>query len=226
MINHDQGLGGSTPQFNTGGRSPSVKPLLHSYREQALILQKYVMPGFGAMEAGTVMAKYSDMMVPYVPATISTDDVGRVFLAADAGGAAIALVPNKYGSRFEVGQELAAQDTASTDLGAVVSIEVDATPGITKITVTNNFPASATTANNVNIFHKTKATTPFSEAAGVMDIAVTTGEYVEGGPEAQGAQVSYIISNAIFYDNALVGMDTAAATSLGVTVDSPYAIMK
>lgn len=226
MIYDSQGLGGSSPQFNVGGRSAKVKPIYHSYVEQALIIHKHVMPGFGDLQAGTVMAKYGDQLVPYVPAAIATTDVGRVFLVQDAASGTTAYILNKYSSRFAVGQTLAAQDTASTDLGAITAIDIDDLPGLTKITVTNAFPASGTVANSVNIFHKTKTSSPYSAAAYIMDQAVSTGEYVEGGPDAVGAETSVVVSNAVLYASALVGLDSAAATSVGATTDTPYVIIK
>jgi len=227
MINSTQGLGGSTPQFNTGGRSPKLKPLYHSYVEQALILEKFVMPGFGDLQAGTVMAKYSDKFVPYVPVAVATSDVGRVFITNDAAAAKIAYMPNRYASRFAVGETLVCKtDDDVTDQGAITAIDIDDIPGMTKVTVTTNFTANATVAKSANLYHKTATGSPFSTAVGIIDTAVTTGEYVEGGVAAQGAQVSYVVSNAILYLDALVGLDSAAITALGVVSDSPYVIVK
>lgn len=217
------GLGGSTPQFNQSGRPVPVQPLFHSYREQALIIDKTVLPGFGALPMGTVMAKVGQHIAPYTPVTISADDVSRAFVAADITTAAVAVVPDAYALRFEVGQEVIAADTdGATDGGAITDIDPDYAPGLTAVTFTNN--VTITVAKSGNIYHKAGTTGNFSDAAYILDQVVNTGmaEY----PVPAGANTSVVVSNAVLYASACIGLDSAAQTSLGVVVDGKFAILK
>jgi len=218
------GLGGSTPQFNQSGRSPGLQPLYHSYVEQALILDGTILPGFGVLKQGTVMATYGEYLVPCTPTTISALDVSRAFLVAGVTAAAELLVTNEAALKFKVGHVVVVSDTDNTytDCGAITAIDKDVTPGITKITVTN--VVTATVAKLANVYHKAGTTGKFSTATCIIDQSVDTGgaEY----PTPAGANVSVLFSNAVLYTTALTGMDAAAITALGVVVKGQYTILK
>jgi hypothetical protein len=131
---------------------------------------------------------------------------------------------NAAALKFKVGHVVACSDTDDTytDGGAITAMVVDALPGLTKVTVTNVI--TATVAKSANIYHKTLANGKFSAATCLIDQAVDTGSVAFPAPA--GANVSILLSNAVLYTNALVGMDAAAITSLGVVSRGKYTILK
>ncbi len=223
-MNQTTGLGGSTAQFNLSGRSPAILPFYHSYVEQALIVDATILPGFGDLKQGTVMADLGEYIVPYVPTVIGVTDSGRSFLAADVTAAKDLFMPNVAALKFDVGQSVVVSDTDDTytDGGAITAIVVDSVPGLTKVTVTNNI--TATVAKSANAYHKAGAAGKFSDATCVIDQSVSTGD--SAFPTPAGANVSIVLSNAVVYTNALVGMDAAAISSLGVVSRGKYTILK
>lgn len=218
------GQGGSTAQFNTGGMVPGVKALFHSPREIALIKDKTIKPGFGVVKAGTVMAvdTLSGDLVPCANTLVTQADAGRVYLAGSVTAAAIVLVPLAQSYRFAVGDVVVIGDNvpAYTDGGAITAIDRETYPGLAEITFTNN--ATATMANEANIYHKAGAAGKYSDAVWINDQDVFTGD----DAQAAGANTSVVISNAVLYLNALIGYDAAAATALGGVTDGAHVILK
>ena len=223
-MNQPYGLGGSTPQFNASGRTPGIAPLFYSYREQALILPATILGGFGPLKAGTVMATYGEYAVPYIPTTIALTDVGRSFLAANVTAGTDLYMTNAAALKFKVGQTICSSDSDNTytDGGPITAIVVDAIPGLTKVTVTNDI--TATVAKLANVYHKTLTNGKFSAATCIIDQAVDTGS--SDYPAPAGANVSIVLSNAVLYTNALVGMDAAAITALGAVSRGKFTILK
>ncbi len=218
------GLGGSTPQINAGAMQPGQKALFHSLRDIALIKDKTIRAGFGVVKAGTVMAvddKTSDL-VPVAPTAVSIDDTQRVFLLASVSVAAVVYVPLEKSYRFAVGDTVIIGDNtpAYTDGGAITAIDRTTYADMAEITFTNN--ATATLANQANIYHKAGSSGRYSTAVWINDQDVFTGE----GEDAAGANTSVVISNAILYSAALIGHDSASATSLGTTTDGEHVILK
>ena len=224
-MNTINGLGGSTPQFNQPVRAARVQALYHSYPEQALILDATILGGFGVLAQGTVMADMGNYIVPYTPTIIAATDVSRAFLTANVSAAKDLFVTNASAAKFKVGQSVVASDTDNTytDGGAITAIVVDATPGITKITVTNNI--TATVAKSGNIYHKAGSDGKFSLATCIIDQAVDTGS-AASVVASLGANVSIVLSNAVLYTSAVVGLDAAAKTALGVVTRGKYTILK
>lgn len=218
------GMGGSTPQYNAGGMVPGQKALFHSLREIALIKDKTIKPGFGLVRAGTVMAvdTLSGDLVPCAPTAVSQSDVGRTYLAGSITAAAVCLVPINESYRFAVGDVVIIADNvpAYTDGGAITAIDRESYPGLAEITFTN--VATATMANEANIYHKAGAAGKFSDAVWINDQDVTTGD----DADAKGANTSVVISNAILYAGALLGHDAAAASALGTVEDGAHVILK
>lgn len=73
---NDYRLGGSIPQMNRGGETPGIKPLFYSRRESALLLDKTLKAGYGALQAGTVMSlcDATDLLVPYAEADANANN--------------------------------------------------------------------------------------------------------------------------------------------------------
>lgn len=217
------GLGGSTPQFNTHGRVPGAKALFFSLREQALIKDKTIKPGYGMLTAGTIMAtETGGDLVPYCPVSVDYEDKGRAFLLQDVAAAAVLYMSIDDSWRFAVGDTLIVTDSAgtTTDGGAITAIDRDTYPNMATVTVTNNI--TATTANKASAHLDAGTAGNHSDATWILDQDVFTGT----GEEAKGANASVVISNAILYLSALVGYDATAATSLGMVTDGPHVILK
>lgn len=102
--------GGSTPQMWRGPEGVGSKPLFHSVRDIALIIDKTVNPGFGVLKAGTVMAEcaYNGNLIPYPSASANNNDTkAKAYLIAQPADNATDLfvtVPDSY--KFTVGASL------------------------------------------------------------------------------------------------------------------------
>lgn len=115
--------------------------------------------------------------------------------------------------------------TAAEDLGAITAIDrtaVNTTQA--KITFTTNITTygNFTTARSANVYVKSAGSSPFAEAAYILDKDIDTGE----GGNAAGAITSVVCNNAILYEASLVGYDSAAKTDLGTIEDGRFVILK
>lgn len=230
----EMGLGGSTPQVNHGGEYPGQKRLFFSLREIALIKDKAVHKGYGVLKAGQIMAvdPATATLVPYVPTTTPAHKeqrTGNVFLVADqVNGSAICYVAKGEAAKFTVGQSLIlVNDNSGTavlhDGGAITAIDTTTFPHMDKITFTTaTSVATFTVARFANIYVKTHASTPFTNAVYVLDKDIFTGT----GADAKGASTSVVISNAILYTASLIDFDTAAATDMSTITDGAHTIFK
>ena len=109
-IRSDARLGGSMPQHNRVPFGPGIKPLFHSVRDIALILDKTVKAGYGVIKSGTVMAVCSitGNLYPY-PETLagSNNTNAKAYLTANPGdGAVFCNVGIEDSYKFQVGDEL------------------------------------------------------------------------------------------------------------------------
>lgn len=230
----EMGLGGSTPQVNHGGEYPGQKRLFYSLREIALIKDKAVHKGYGAIKAGQIMAvdTATATLVPYVPTTTPAHKeqrTGNVFLVADIPNpATVCYVAKGEAAKFTVGQDLIlVNDNSDTpvihDGGAITAIDTTTFPHMDKITFTTQVAVTTfTVARFANIYVKTHASTPFTNAVYVLDKDIFTGT----GADAKGANTSVVISNAILYTASLIDFDTAAATDMGTVTDGAHTIFK
>ena len=222
------GLGGSIPQLNRSGQTPGTKPLFHSVRDIALIIDKTCKAGYGYLRAGTIMCinTADEDLVPY-PEADEDVNVGnaKAYLTVDSGSAnATVEVTNEESYKFAVGDSLILNDDTTTaeDLGAIVSI-VPGTNGIAVITVTDDIGATSfTTARDAYVTCKSDTSAGFTKAAYILDQDVNTGI----GEDALGAITSVVISNAVLYSASMVNSDSAARTDLGTVSDGRFLILK
>lgn len=222
------GLGGSIPQLNRSGQTPGIKPLFHSVRDIALIIDKTCKAGYGYLRAGTIMCinTADEDLVPY-PEADEDVNVGnaKAYLTVDSGSAnATVEVTNEESYKFAVGDSLIINDDTTTaeDLGAIVSI-VPGTNGIAVITVTDDIGATSfTTARDAYVTCKSDTSAGFTKAAYILDQDVNTGI----GEDALGAITSVVISNAVLYSASMVNSDSAARTDLGTVSDGRFLILK
>jgi hypothetical protein len=90
--------------------SLGIKPLFHSVRDIALILDKTVQAGYGVLKAGTVMAEaaYNSKLVPYPQAAANLNDTNAkaYLLSAPADSATDLYVSLEDSYKFEIGHSL------------------------------------------------------------------------------------------------------------------------
>lgn len=224
---------GSIPQQNTFPDTLGQQALFHSEREIALILDKTVKGGYGALALGTIMAANSadGKLVPYpeLLATSNTNNAKAYLVQNAVTATAIVYCNLEDAGKFVVGDSLIIdcdQAVDAQDLGAIVSIELNANDSRYIITATDNLSDAEgdfTTVNSVCIYCKGgDVAAPFSQAEYILDKDVDTGT----GTTALGALTSVVLSNAILYELVLVGLDAAAKTDLGITSDGRFAVLK
>lgn len=227
----------SIPQMTRYPETPGLKPLFHSVRDIALIIDKTIQAGYGYLKAGTVMAinlstlggGAQDKLVPYVP--ISTG----VVLGADSAIGVAPVVQNctaghvfvslEDAYKFEVGDELYLDndsDEGPTSCGAITAIDVTTSTLFADITTVTAFShGNYTVAKKAYAHITTGVSGEYTTAAYILDADIDTGY----GVEAKGALASVVVSNAILYKNNMTNLTAAAIASLGV-VDGRFFILK
>ena len=109
-ISRNAGIGGSMPQQTRMPDQPGGKPLFHSVREIALILDKTFKAGYGVLKIGTLMSECSitGNLYPYPQADADINDTNaKAYLVASAGSSATVLyvgIEDSY--KFNVADEL------------------------------------------------------------------------------------------------------------------------
>ena len=190
---------------------------------KALIVPVQVSKGYGVLKPGMVMAKNvsaaggKNEMVPYNPTTISTNDPGRTFVTQDVGDGATELyVKLELSYRFRVGDDIIikADSQSAQNLGAITDIDRTSSDIEAKITITSAVSGAAMTmaAHACLTVEAGDSSNAYSDAFGVLVSGVDTGE----GENAAGASVGMYVKNCVFYAGAMINMDTAAKTDLGV----------
>jgi hypothetical protein len=226
------------PQMNRYPEIPGIKPLFHSVRDIALILDKTVQGGYGYLKSGTVMAVNASAaggkgkLVPYVPyahdVAFGADSAIGIAPCVKDGISSHVYTSINDSYMFEVGDELALQnvqnDLSPVTSGAIISFDRTTSPLWADITVT-----TAYTATEITIAHQAYArlvtgsggelTTPVY----ILDKDIDTGY----GSEALGALTSVVVSNCVLYKNSLINLTAEAIAALtGSFVDGRFFIMK
>lgn len=228
------GIRSSIPQMNRYPEGPGIKPLFHSVRDIALILDKTCQAGYGYLKAGTVMAvNCSDAggvgkLVPYVPISTSVvlgaiSALGVVPVVADCtSGHVFVGIDDSY--MFEVGDDLYLDnddDEGPTKAAAITAIDRTTSAIMADITTTAFSHGNYTVAKKAYAYVQTQESDPYTLAAYVLDKDVDTGY----GELAAGALTSVVVSNCILYKNSMINLTAAAITALG-SVDGRFLIMK
>lgn len=225
------------PQMNRYPEVPGIKPLFHSVRDIALILDKTVQAGYGYLKSGTVMAINASAaggkgkLVPYVPyahdIALGADSAIGIAPFVKDGLTSHVYVSINDSYMFEVGDELALSnvenDLSPVTTGAIISIDRTTSPLWADITVTTAYTATEITLAHQAFAHiVTGSGGELTTAAYILDKDIDTGY----GPEALGALTSVVVSNCVLYKNSLINMTTEAIASLGGIVDGRFFIMK
>jgi hypothetical protein len=224
----------STPQMNRYPEIPGIKPLFHSVRDIALIIDKTVQGGYGYLKAGTVMAiNCSDAggvgkLVPFVPistaVTLGEDSaigVAPIVVNCTSGHVFVSL-DDAY--KFEVGDDIYLDndsDEGPTLAAAITDIDVTTSTLYADITTTAFSHGNYTVAKKAYAHVKSGVASEYSLAAYILDKDIDTGV----GAEALGALTSVVVSNCVLYKNSLINLTAGAITALGV-VDGRFFIMK
>jgi len=236
-IRSDARLGGSIPQHNRVPEGVGIRPLFHSVRDIALILDKTVKAGYGVIKSGTIMAVCSATgnLVPYAQTNADENDTNaKSYLVASPGSGAIVCnigIEDSY--KFVVGDSLV-MDGSGTGTDAVQSI-VCATPWATASvyvltfgshTITATMGATQTLAGLVTLIQAATgyASLPFAVTAGTNALTLTwkvsgpiteMAQYVKDGGSAV---VATTTTPGVEYDmDALSAEDLGAITAIDRT---------
>jgi hypothetical protein len=155
----------SIPQMTRYPEGKGIKPLFHSVRDIALILDKTVQGGYGYLEAGTVMAINKSTagnggkLVPYVPLS------GDVVLGTVSAVGIVPVVANSIAEHvyvsiedsyaFAVGDELYADndsDEGPTSGGAITAIDRTTSTLYADITLTSFAHTNFTVAKKSYVY--------------------------------------------------------------------------
>lgn len=224
------GLGGMAPQVNRVGYSAiRERKLFYSQREVALLLEKQLRGGYGDLLAGTVLAEMTAApydLVPYIPDTISTTDVGRIFLVNDNITSATFKIWAEDRGKIKAADVIVLTDTDGTYEEATVSSMAEDAGGRTWTVTLSGATVTAggfTVAKSANCYLKSGASGKRSTAKYILDQDVYTGNYENPTP---GALTSVFLSNGIVYKSMMVGLDATAASALGAVIDGNFVIVK
>lgn len=226
----------SVPQMNRYPEQRGIKPLFHSVRDIALILDKTVQAGYGYLKAGTVMAINLSTgggggygkLIPYVPLS------GDVVLGQDGAIGVAPVVQNSTADhafvslldsyKFEVGDYVYADndsDEGPTSGGVISAIDRTTSTLYADITLASFAHSNFTVAKGSYIYVMGGAGGN-DVAAYILDKDIDTGV----GEDALGALTSVVVSNCVLYKNSLINLTAAAISGLGGAVDGRFFIMK
>ena len=218
------GLGGYAPQVNLTGITRLVqKRLFFSRRESALLLEKTLRGGFGAVDIGTVMGVVAgdDRIVPFA-AVGNTSPIGKTFLTVDAtNGNANITVSLSDSYRFVIGDPVVLYNATPT---YQVTTVADITRGATTATIELDDVVGAATytvALGAFLAHRTGANAADATslaAAYILDQDIYTGEGAET-VQPDGALGSVVVSNAVLYADVIENINADALTALGMVRD-------
>jgi hypothetical protein len=202
------------------GYQDDYKRLFYSRPEQSLLIPIHIPSGYGIVKAGTVMGKISESanrLGQYVPYVTEDPQVGEIWagaanLVADGASSAVANIILAEAYKFAVGDHGLAVDSdgSPVDLGALVTRDVTTYTHQAVLTWTNNVTTGITVAKQGNVSIQTTTGSPYTLAAGILYSSVDTGE----GENAQGADASLIIKNAVLYKGLLTGYDANSLADL------------
>lgn len=235
--NSRTGIRSSIPQLNRYADTPGIRPLFHSVRDIALIIDKTLQAGYGYLPAGTVMAiNKSDAgggsagkLVPFVPVYTAltlgqVSALGVAPLVQDAASGSIKVsIEDSY--KFEVGDDLYLENGSGegpVKAAAITAIDRTTSPLYATITTTAFSHGNFTVAKGSYCYVQTSEDDPYSAAAYILDQDIDTGI----GSEAKGAISSVVVSNCVLYKNTLLNLSAAAITSLGGSTDGRFFILK
>lgn len=219
LLRTNAGLGGDIPQQTIKGYTPRFdKRFYKSLREQAIITDKTLRGGYGVLETGMIMAvdqNDTDLLVPYTPDTIDQLDVSRVFMLNGCDAADNFNVEMYESYKLAEGDAIVLTDTNGVyEEAEIDSIDRTSSVSVATVTLAAACAGTFTTARSACCYVKAgdgAADTKNSVAAYILEQTVDTG----AGADARGALGSVLLTNALVYADAFVGLDDQAVTDLG-----------
>jgi hypothetical protein len=204
---------GSTPHFTQLADIPGKQPLFYSRREQCLITDTAIEAGYGYVPAGTLLAinKATGVAIPYAAtgkAEYKAEAVGNV-----ANGATKVQVLQDASYLFKKGDHIVLErgDNNATHKGGAIT---DIARPIDSAYATITFTA-ATGDNGFTLAHQTRVFVQGDASADSKAFCITDRDVDTGfGKNAQGANVSIAVKNAMLYIHSLWNMDDEALTAL------------
>lgn len=210
---------GQTPYIHRG-LEIDPKQVWGSELNNALTRMISIVPGYGYLPPGTIMAKISESTNRaglYVPYSVQAPTAGLAFLAGayltqDGAADAYAHVNMDDSYMFAVGDHLLAVDSdgSPVDLGAVSAIDQSTYSHKAVITVANDVTTGITVAKGGMVAIQTDASSPFSTAVGLLGYGVDTGY----GEDAKGGDGVIVLSNAIAKKGLIYNYDSGALADL------------
>lgn len=227
-INRTVGAAGDIPQQTIRGITPIFyKRLYKSLRDIAILTDKTLRGGYGVLEIGTVLAvdqNDTDLLVPYVPDDIDYGDVGRVFLQTDCDDSDNFYVDLLESYKLAEGDTIVMSNT-DDDYEDETIDSIDRTTyaslGRALVTLEGTAVLDYTVAKKANCYVKAAdaaTSNKNSTAAYILEMEADTG----AGENANGANSTVLLQNALIYQADCPNMDSTAATSLGVTSEGIY----
>ena len=225
------GVSGDIPQQTIKGFTARFeKRLYKSLREQAILTDKSLQKGYGWLERGTVLAinfNDSSQLVPYTPDTIAYTDISRVFFLTDLTASTTFYVDLLESYKLTAQDIIVLSDTGGTyETETIASIDRTTYADIGRALVTISACAGTfTVANKACCWVKagTQAdANKCSLASYILDMDIDTG----AGEFGKGGLGTVILTNALIYQDACVGMDDTALASLGFTEEGLYYLIK
>lgn len=227
-ISRNAGIGGSIPQMTRMPDQPGGKPLFHSVRDIALILDKTFKAGYGVLKIGTLMSECSvtGNLYPYPQANADENDTNaKAYLVASAGSAATSVyvgIEDSY--KFNVADELILDGSgAGTTEVQSVACTTYATGEVYVLShggieITATMAATESLAGLVALIQADTdySSLPFTVAAGSDALTLT---WASIGVVSELATLSFEGADAVAATQTTAGtaydMDTVAAENLG-----------
>ena len=206
------GRSGNVPQVNITGYHREVqKRLFYSRREQALILEKTVRGGFGILEMGQVMTQVHgvDYIVPY-----GAGGQSAIASNASAGQNKVLLALSEQ-YKFAAGEAVTVVDDNENENAVIDTAEVSGE--YFALTLESVLSNSYTTAADGYVKHRAGSNLY------VMDQEIDCGD---DNNALEGALTSVVISNAVLYQDAVIGMDNTALTFLNGLEDGIFYVIR
>jgi len=225
------GVTGDIPQQTIKGYTTTFeKRLFKSIRDVAILTDKKLRAGYGWLEMGTVLAlDFNDtsQLVPYTPDTIAYTDISRVFFLTDLTAGTTFYVDLLESYKLAVDDYIVLSDSDGTyETEQISAIDRTTYEDIGRALVTISVCAGTfTVAKKACCWVKARTqgdTNKCSLAKYILDMDVDSG----AGANANGGLGTVILSNALIYQDACVGMDATAISDLGITEEGIYYLIK
>lgn len=169
---------GSIPQHRQPVEAPGWKALFHSERELALIVDKTILPGYGVLRAGTLLAVDTATLKLYPYPVANADENptnAKAYILEQPSDADTELkVTMEDSYKFPVGSSLIL-DGASAAVGEIQSIALASVSENDEITVSHGDDSVTATVGSTETLTATVALLQAAEGYGDLPFTITEG---------------------------------------------------